>query len=259
MGAVTSTDPTAQPDLDPTALQTPDPTGADEVGHTHADVSGGWLRAAVFGAMDGLVTNVSLVAGIGAAGAAPRTIVLTGVAGLVSGAFSMALGEFASVRTQNEQVEAEAIKERRELATNPDGEEAELVEMFAEMGLSHGTAATAAREVHADPEKAVKLHLTQELGVDPDEQPSPLVAAGSSFAMFALGAVIPIVPFLLGFASLALGLLAGAIGLLVAGAVAAQFTSAPRWKAALRQLLFGVIAAGATYLVGMAIGVGPAG
>jgi VIT1/CCC1 family predicted Fe2+/Mn2+ transporter len=236
-----------------------DPTGTDEVGHTHADVSGGWLRAAVFGAMDGLVTNVSLVAGIGAAGAAPRTVVLTGVAGLVSGAFSMALGEFASVRTQNEQVDAEAAKERRELAANPVGEEAELVEMFAEMGMSTATATTAAREVHSDPEKAVKLHLTHELGVDPDEQPSPLVAAGSSFVMFALGAVVPLIPYLLGFASLALGLAAGALGLLVAGAVAAQFTSTPRWRAALRQLLFGVIAAGATYLVGRGIGVGPVG
>lgn len=256
---MTSTDPARQADLDPAALPSPDPTGADEVGHTHADVSGGWLRAAVFGAMDGLVTNVSLVAGIGAAGAAPRTIVLTGVAGLVSGAFSMALGEYASVRTQNEQVEAEAVKERRELATNPAAEEAELAEMFGAMGLSTTTATTAAREVHSDPDKAVKLHLTQELGIDPDEQPSPYVAAGSSFVMFALGAVIPLVPYLLGFASLLAGLACGAVGLLLAGGVAATFTSAPRWKGALRQLLFGVIAAGATYLVGLAIGVSPAG
>lgn len=235
----------------------PSATGTDEVGHTHADVSGGWLRAAVFGAMDGLVTNISLVAGIGAAGAPPRTIVLTGVAGLVAGAFSMALGEYASVGTQNDQVAAEVVKERRELTENAAGEQAELVEMFTEMGLTRATATTAAAEVHTDPERAVALHIAQELGIDPNEQPSPWVAAGSSFVMFALGAVMPLLPYLLGFTSLLAGLVVGAVGLLGAGALASRFTSRPWWEGALRQLLFGVIAAGATYLVGLAIGVSP--
>src|SRR5919198_1582647 len=98
------------------------PGGIDEVGHTHADVSGGWLRAAVFGAMDGLVTNISLVAGVGAAGAGPRVIVLTGLAGLVAGAFSMGLGEYTSVQTQNEQVDREWDVEGREIRKNPAAE-----------------------------------------------------------------------------------------------------------------------------------------
>jgi len=230
-----------------------------EIGHTHADVSGGWLRASVFGAMDGLVTNISLVAGVGAAGASARTVVLTGAAGLVAGAFSMALGEYTSVSTQNEQVDAEAHTERRELRGNPAGEEAELVGMFAEMGMSRATATNAAKEVHADPELAMRIHLTHELGIDPEEQPSPMVAALSSFLMFALGAVFPLVPYLLGFNSLPAGLIVGGIGLVGAGVLAARFTAQPWWKSGLRQLVFGIVAAGATYLVGLLIGVGPTG
>jgi VIT1/CCC1 family predicted Fe2+/Mn2+ transporter len=233
--------------------------GAGEIGHTHADVSGGWLRASVFGAMDGLVTNISLVAGVGAAGASARTVVLTGAAGLVAGAFSMALGEYTSVSTQNEQVDAEAHVERRELRDNPEGEEAELVEMFTDMGMSVATATAAAMEVHEDPEQAVRIHLTHELGIDPQEQPSPFVAAGSSFVMFALGAIFPLIPYLLGFNSLVAGLAVGAVGLVGAGVLAARFTGQPWWKGGSRQLVFGIIAAAATYLVGLLIGVGPTG
>jgi len=213
----------------------------------------------VFGAMVGLVTNISLVAGVGAAGASARTVVLTGAAGLVAGAFSMALGEYTSVSTQNEQVDAEAHVERRELRENPAGEQAELVEMFTDMGMSTATAGAAAREVHADPEQAIRTHLTHELGIDPAEQPSPFVAAGSSFVMFALGAIFPLIPYLLGFNSLFAGLAVGAVGLVGAGVLAARFTAQAWWKGGTRQLLFGIIAAGATYLVGLLIGVGPTG
>ncbi len=213
----------------------------------------------MFGAMVGLVTNISLVAGVGAAGASARTVVLTGAAGLVAGAFSMALGEYTSVSTQNEQVDAEAHVERRELRENPAGEQAELVEMFTDMGMSTATAGAAAREVHADPEQAIRTHLTHELGIDPAEQPSPFVAAGSSFVMFALGAIFPLIPYLLGFNSLFAGLAVGAVGLVGAGVLAARFTAQAWWKGGTRQLLFGIIAAGATYLVGLLIGVGPTG
>lgn len=233
--------------------------GSDEIGHTHADVSGGWLRASVFGAMDGLVTNISLVAGVGAAGASARTVILTGAAGLVAGAFSMALGEYTSVSTQNEQIDAEAHIERRELRDNPTGEEAELVGMFSDMGMSTATATAAAKEVHADPEQAVRIHLTHELGIDPEEQPSPMVAALSSFLMFAIGAIFPLIPYLLGFNSLVAGLAVGAVGLITAGIIAARFTGQSWWKAGIRQLAFGIVAAGATYLVGLLIGVGPTG
>jgi vacuolar iron transporter family protein len=237
--------------------QLPGPTEyADHHGdHTHRDVSGGALRAATFGAMDGLVTNIALIAGVGGGGADRQMIILTGMAGLVAGAFSMALGEFASVRTQNEAVAGEVAVERAELARHPKAEQAELVTMYEEMGLTRATAEIVAAEVHAGPELALKVHVAQELGVDPDEQPSPWTAAISSFLCFAVGGIVPLLPFLLGGSSLRVGLLVGAVGLFVVGAVTSRFTDRPWWFAGTRQLLFGVIAAGATYLVGMMIGV----
>jgi vacuolar iron transporter family protein len=225
------------------------------IAHHHADVSGGWLRAGVFGAMDGLVTNIALVAGVGGGGASRGTIILTGVAGLVAGAFSMALGEFASVDTQNDAVAREVSVEREEITQHPEGEMAELTDMYMEMGLTRRTAEAVAREVHADPELAVKVHIAQELGVDPDDQPSPWTAAVSSFVAFSIGGIIPLITYLLGSSSLLVALSVGAVGLFVAGAITARFTTRSWWLAGLRQLLFGVIAAGATYLVGMAIGV----
>lgn len=230
-------------------------SGPAEVGHIHADVSGGWLRASVFGAMDGLVTNIALIAGVGAAGAAPRYIVLTGLAGLVAGAFSMAMGEYASIKTQNEQVDREWARETDEIRHNAEMEELELAHMLADMGMSERTAISAAREIHADPERAALVHVTQELGLDPTDKPSPKVAAISSFFTFSAGALVPLIPFLLGFASLAAGLVVGAVGLLIAGGVASLATNQKWWWGAVRQLLFGVLAAGATYLVGLLIGV----
>ena len=230
-------------------------SGPAEVGHVHADVSGGWLRASVFGAMDGLVTNIALVSGVGAAGANPRFIVLTGMAGLVAGAFSMAMGEYASVKTQNEQVDREWAREAEEIRNNPEMEELELAHMFAEMGMSEQTALSAARDVHTDPERAALVHVTHELGLDPEDKPSPQVAAVSSYFTFSLGALVPLIPFLLGFASLAAGLIVGAIGLFVAGAVASLATSQSWWWSAIRQVMFGALAAGATYVVGLVLGV----
>jgi VIT1/CCC1 family predicted Fe2+/Mn2+ transporter len=227
--------------------------------HHHADVSGGWLRAAVFGAMDGLVTNIALVAGVGGGGADRQVIILTGMAGLVAGAFSMALGEFASVDTQNAAVAGEVAVERDEIRRHPRAEEAELAATYQEMGLSRATAEAMAREVHANPELAVKVHVAQELGVDVDDQPSPWVAAISSFLCFAIGGVIPLVPFLLGYSSLPAALLVGAVGLFVVGALTSRFTRRGWLFSGLRQLGFGALAAGATYLVGMLIGIGVTG
>jgi vacuolar iron transporter family protein len=231
----------------------------DDLAHHHADVSGGWLRAAVFGAMDGLVTNIALVAGVGGGGANRSVIILTGMAGLVAGAFSMALGEFASVDTQNDAVAHEVTVERAEIARYPEGEMAELAGMYVQMGLSRTTAEAVAREVHADPELAVRVHITQELGIDPDDQPSPWTAAISSFLAFAVGGVLPLVSYLIGSSSLVVALLVGAVGLFVAGAITSRFTTRIWWLAGLRQLMFGAIAAGATYAVGMAIGASAAG
>lgn len=233
--------------------------GDQEIGHIHHDVSGGWLRPAVFGAMDGLVTNIALVAGVAGGGAGTQVIVLAGMAGLVAGAFSMALGEYASVETQNDAVRAEVVVERDELRKHPAAEQAELVASYVQMGLSRETAKRVAQEVHADPALAVRVHINQELGVNPDEQPSPWVAGGSSFLCFAVGALIPLFPFLLGFDSLIAGVSAGAVGLFVIGAVASRFTTRSWWLSGLRQIGFGAIAALATYLVGTLIGAGIAG
>ena len=232
---------------------------AETHGHAHADVSGGWLRPAVFGAMDGLVTNIALVAGVGGGGADRHTIILTGMAGLVAGAFSMALGEFASVDTQNDAVANEVAVEREEIRIHPRAEQAELARMYEDMGLTPATAEAMAREVHANPELALKVHVAQELGVDVDEQPSPWIAAVSSFVCFAVGGLIPLITFLLGSSSLPVALLVGAVGLFTVGALTSRFTTRGWLFSGLRQLGFGALAAGATYLVGTLIGVGITG
>jgi VIT1/CCC1 family predicted Fe2+/Mn2+ transporter len=233
-----------------TGLSSFDPHDYD---HSHPNLSGGWLRAAVFGAMDGLVSNISLIAGIGAAGASAPVIVLTGIAGLVAGAFSMALGEYTSVSTANQQVDSELAVEIEAHKRNPEGERNELVVMFMKMGMSPTTASAAADEVHLNDLQAARIHITQELGLDPLSKPSPWLAAVSSFAMFAAGAFVPLIPYALGFTSLAAGLIAGAIGLLIAGGLAARYTRRNWARSALRQLVFGSIAVAATYLVGLLI------
>ncbi|MGU3499630.1 VIT1/CCC1 transporter family protein [Mycobacterium sp. C31M] len=231
------------------------PTGLPHVAsHRHADVTGGWLRAATFGAMDGLVSNTALIAGV-AAGASAQAVVLAGVAGLLSGAFSMALGEYTSVTTANEQIDSEVRVEQRSFRKQPDAERAELTAMLIDMGMTAQTAATATSEIHRDENRAVNFHLVQELGVDPREKPSPWVAAGSSFLMFTLGAVIPLIPYLLGFESLWAGLACGGLGLVIAGAVAARFTRQSTSLGGIRQLALGGAAVAATYLVGSVVGV----
>jgi vacuolar iron transporter family protein len=239
----------------------PPPTSTPAALHRdhHADVSGGWLRAAVFGAMDGLVTNISLIAGVGGGGVAPRNIVLTGTAGLVAGAISMGLGEYTSVRSQNEQIAAEVAKERRELERFPDAEADELVAMWTERGLPADLARQVADVLKHNPEQALRVHAQEELGVVPDEQPSPWTAASSSFICFSLGALVPLLPYLVGATELWISLAAGGVGLFIAGALVSRFTNRPWWGSGIRQLLLGALAAGATYLVGALIGVGGVG
>ncbi len=230
------------------------PTGMPHViDHQHADVTGGWLRAATFGAMDGLVSNTALIAGV-AASASAQTVVLSGVAGLLAGAFSMALGEYTSVTTANEQIDSEVKVEKRSFRRHPQAEKDELVAMLVEMGLTADTATIATDEIHRDETKALNFHLVQELGVHPSEKPSPWTAATSSFLTFAIGAIIPLIPYLLGFESLWAGLACGGIGLLIAGGLAARFTKKSKWMGAVRQLAFGAVAIAATYVVGTLIG-----
>lgn len=224
--------------------------------HHHADVSGGWLRAATFGAMDGLVTNIALIAGVGGARSDRHTLILTGVAGLVAGAISMAIGEYTSVRTQNEQVAAELAKERHELRVNPDGEADELVSAWTARGLPAHLARQVADVLKDDPDQALRVHAQEELGVVPDELPSPWTAALSSFVCFAVGALVPLLTLLFGYEPLWAALLVGGAGLFVTGAVVARLTARPWWRGGLRQLLLGGAAAGATFLIGTALGAG---
>jgi VIT1/CCC1 family predicted Fe2+/Mn2+ transporter len=228
---------------------------AAEAHHHHADVSGGWLRPAVFGAMDGLVTNIALIAGVGGGGVAPRTLVLTGVAGLVAGAISMGLGEYTSVRSQNEQVGAEVAKERRELERHPEAEARELSEAWVSRGLPRELADRVADVLRQNPEEALRVHVREEMGVDADDRPSPWTAAISSFLCFSVGAVIPLLPYLLGLEILWVALGVGGAGLFAAGAIVARFTGRRWWTSGLRQLVLGAAAAGATYGIGTLIGV----
>jgi VIT1/CCC1 family predicted Fe2+/Mn2+ transporter len=223
-------------------------------GHQHRDVSGGWLRPAVFGAMDGLVTNVSLIAGVGGGGLSQRTIVLTGLAGLAAGAFSMAAGEFVSVSSQNELVAAEVEKERFELEHNPHGEQVELAALYKMRGVDPDLADEVARQLSRQPEEALRIHVREELGVDYHELPSPVLAAGASLATFAVGALIPLLPYLLGFSSLAAALLLAAVAGFVGGGTVARITARPFWRGAFRQLALAAAAAALTYSIGRLAG-----
>ncbi len=218
--------------------------------HTHRDVSGGWLRPAVFGAMDGLVTNASLIAGVGGGGGSHNTLILTGLAGLAAGAFSMATGEFVSVSSQNELVDAEVSKERFELEHYPDAERRELAEVFRQRGVDAETADRVARQVSAHPEEALRVHVREELGVDHQELPSPVTAAGASLVTFAIGALIPLLPYLFGFGSLAAALTLAAVAAFVGGGLVSRITNRPFLRGAVRQLALAAIATGLTYAIG---------
>ncbi len=227
-----------------------------ELHHSHRDVTGGWLRPATFGVMDGLVSNFALVAGVVGGGASSKVVIVTGLAGLVAGACSMASGEFTSVSSQTELMKAEIEVERRELVKHPEEELKELTMMYEAKGLRPELAAQVARELTADPAVALDVHVREELGVDPNDLPSPWLAAGSSFAAFAFGAVIPLLPFLFGASSVLPALLLSVIGLVVTGGIVARITARPFWYGGGRQLLLGGISAAVTYAIGLLVGTG---
>jgi VIT1/CCC1 family predicted Fe2+/Mn2+ transporter len=222
--------------------------------HGHRDVSGGWLRPTVFGAVDGLVTNASLIAGLGGGGVSAHTVVLTGVAALVAGAFSMGTGEYVSVTNQNELVHAEVALEATMLARFPAAEEDELAGYFRGYGADPETAARMATAVSQDPDTALRVHTREELGVDPNELPSPILAGVASLIAFSLGALIPLLPYLAGLNMLAATLIVTAVALVTGGIVVGRLTGRPMLFSGLRQLLLGALAIGVTYGVGSLIG-----
>jgi len=229
------------------------------VDHDHADVTGGWLRPAVFGAMDGLVSNLALIAGVagGTRGAADSTaVVLAGLAGLAAGAFSMAAGEYASVASQSEAAQLEIDKERREIIANPEGETRELAAMYTQKGIEPELAERVARQIHRDVDNAVDVHAREELGVDPDDLASPTLAAVSSFIAFAVGASVPVLPYLFGANTLVPGLIVTLVALFSCGALVTQVTSRSWWFGGLRQMVLGSVAAALTYGFGALVGTG---
>jgi vacuolar iron transporter family protein len=217
-------------------------------------VSGGWLRPTVFGAVDGLVTNASLIAGVGGGGAAAHVVVLTGVAALVAGAFSMGTGEYVSVTNQNELVHAEVSLERQMLARFPAIEQAELAGYFRSYGADEGTAGRMAAAVSRDPDKALRVHTREELGVDPFDLPSPVLAGVASLLAFSLGALVPLLPYLAGQPVLAATLGITAVALVAGGMGVGRLTGRPVLWSGLRQLLLGGVAIGVTFAVGTLIG-----
>lgn len=223
----------------------------------HRSVAGGRARAAVFGVNDGLVSNISLVLGVAATSVDNSVVQLAGVAGAVAGGISMAAGEWVSVSAQNDLIERELEVERREHRYNPDHEAEELAEMYEEQGMPPEHAREAAAAVMQDPDTALSVHARQELGVDPDDLPSPWWAAGLSLVCFLFGAVVPITPFFVGSGTAAI-VAALVIGVAMAGAVGAlvgRFAERPLPRSIARQVGIVLAACAVTYLIGQAVGV----
>ncbi|NTV95134.1 MAG: hypothetical protein HGA75_06910 [Thiobacillus sp.] len=233
------------------------PTKIDPVGERHSSAGGGNLRAAVFGVNDGLVSNASLILGVAGASGNPEVVVMSGVAGLLAGAFSMAAGEYISMRAQREFFEYQIGLEREELDQYPGEEAAELALIYEAKGLPREQAKRLADTLIADPDKALDTLAREELGLNPEELGSPWGAALASFFAFALGAAIPLLPYLLLSADIALygALTASGISLFGVGATLSLFTGRRSWQGGLRMLAIGAAAGAATWAIGRALGV----
>jgi VIT1/CCC1 family predicted Fe2+/Mn2+ transporter len=235
----------------------PMPLQLDDIGKRHQNgAAGNALRAGVFGINDGLVSNAALIYGVAGAAAEPSIIVLTGVAGLLAGAFSMASGEYVSVRSQREMFEYQIGLERDELEEYPREEAAELALIYAAKGMEAGEARRLADTLMQDPERALDTLAREELGLNPDELGSPWVAAISSFSAFTAGAALPLLPFLFGYdhaLSVSIGLTA--LGLFAVGASMSLFTGRHATLSGLRMLGIGGAAGLATYFIGAWLGV----
>jgi VIT1/CCC1 family predicted Fe2+/Mn2+ transporter/rubrerythrin len=221
----------------------------------------GTLRAVIFGVSDGLVSNLSLVMGVaGAASGNPSFILLAGIAGLLAGAFSMAAGEYISMQSQRELFERQIALERAEMEAMPEEEEAELAAAYRAKGFAADEAARIARRIFGDPATALDVLVREELGLDPDELGSPWGAAAGSFVAFAVGAIIPVIPYLFGggqavlLVSLGISLLA----LFAVGAAVSLLTGRSAIFSGFRQMLIGLAAALVTYAIGSVIGVAAA-
>lgn len=226
--------------------------------HHHRDLSGGGARAAVFGISDGLVSNVALILAMAGGQASASAVRLAGVAGLIAGSCSMAAGEYVSMRAQSELVQRELDVERQAIRRDPEVERRELAAIYVGRGLDNGLADELSSKMMRDPDVALETHAREELGIDPRRKGNPIQAAASSFVMFALGAFIPLLPWLVASGSAAtvgsMVLAAGAA--LVVGSALAYFTGRVWWWSAGRQLLILGASAGVTYGIGHLVGTG---
>jgi len=229
--------------------------------HTHRDIAGGGARAAVFGISDGLVSNASLVLGIAGGGGATGIIRLAGLAGLLGGAFSMATGEYISMRAQSELFQREIEVERREIERRPEGETRELAHIYESRGMPSELARQVAEKMMSDPDVALETHAREELGIDPARTGNPVQAAASSFVTFAVGAIVPLLPFffMTGTGAVVGAVIAAAVAALVVGGLLSIFTERRWWFSALRQLAICAAAGAATYGIGKAVGVSKVG
>jgi len=243
-------------DAAPPSAGHPKAASVADIGRRHRS-GGGNLRAAVFGVNDGLVSNASLIMGMAGAAAESQTLLLAGVAGLLAGAFSMAAGEYVSVRSQREVFEYQIGLERAELQEYPEAEAEELATIYQAKGLAREEAERVARALIADPERALDTLAREELGLNPDDLGSPWGAATSSFAAFAVGAAIPLVPLLLSRSPSAFGWAVGlsAVSLFGVGALLSWFTGRSAFLSGLRMLAIGAAAGAATFLIGRLVGV----
>jgi VIT1/CCC1 family predicted Fe2+/Mn2+ transporter len=226
--------------------------------HTrHRNVQGGASRAAVLGAGDGLITNVSLILGVAGASTSASPVRLAGVAGLLAGAFSMAAGELVSVRAQDELVQRELQVERQELAEHPNAERRELAAMYRAQGVSADDAATVAGILSRYEQVAFDTHARLELGVDPQAGGSAVQASVASFLSFAIGAFLPLIPWLFfgGLKAVIISICIGAVAAAALGAAIGAFTGRGMLTTAIRQLAAAVVAAGITFGVGRLLGV----
>jgi VIT1/CCC1 family predicted Fe2+/Mn2+ transporter len=229
----------------------PWPASVEDVGKRHKSYGGGTLRAGVFGVNDGLVSNTCLVMGVAGAAAEPSVLILTGIAGLLAGAFSMAAGEFISMLSQKEMFEHQIAQEKDELERYPQEEAEELALIYNARGLPLEEARDVANKLIANPDQALDTLAREELGLNPDDLGSPVGAAVSSFIAFAIGASLPLVPFLLKLSPgvpIAAAISGGA--LFAVGAVLSLFSGRSAWLGGLRMFLIGSAAAAATYGIG---------
>lgn len=232
-------------------------TGGDIHNHTrHRNVQGGASRAAVLGAGDGLITNVSLILGVAGASTAASPVRLAGVAGLLAGAFSMAAGELVSVRAQDELVQRELDVERQEIAEHPNAERRELAAMYTAQGVSPKDSETVASILSRYDQVAFDTHARLELGVDPQAAGSAVQASVASFLSFATGAFLPLIPWLFfgGTKAVFISICIGAVTAAALGAAIGAFTGRGMFRTAMRQLVAAVVAAGITFGVGHLLG-----